>query len=274
MKFYKANMTRMTSMMLAAASLLSLVSNTGCLSLASTYRDAVHVERYDDIAYQKSYLPKEKRDQKNMLDVYMPDQTIQRQVYQQAYQNVSTNNPQGTNPQATNAQINPSIPVVFFVHGGSWYSGDRKYYEAVTGLYSNVGVAMAREGIGSVVISYHLHPDAPLSEQLGDVAAALLWTKAHIREYGGDADNIVVMGHSAGAHLLTTLFFDDNELQKRKLSRQSIRGLIGLGVSMTFPICGKRAKKNTASKLLSLSSAKRQQNKKCIRLCIFYGVAC
>src|SRR4051794_20374857 len=45
------------------------------------------------------------------------------------------------------------FPVLFFIHGGGWVSGDRDFH---FGLYANVGRAFAKKGIGTVIISYRL----------------------------------------------------------------------------------------------------------------------
>ena len=42
-------------------------------------------------------------------------------------------------------------PVVMFIHGGTWRSGDRK-------IYRNIGYVLAKQGIGAVMVSYRLSP--------------------------------------------------------------------------------------------------------------------
>ncbi len=58
------------------------------------------------------------------------------------------------------------FPVLFFIHGVAWTSGDRA-------LYGSVGSVFAKNGIGTVVISYRLSPGIQHPEHIRDVARAL-----------------------------------------------------------------------------------------------------
>ena len=87
-----------------------------------------------------------------------------------------------------------NFPVLVFIHGGSWRSGDRSNYPALANRF-------AKEGIGVVAISYRLMPGAPHPAQVDDAVAAVDWTIHNIAQYGGDSKKIYVSGHSAGGHL-------------------------------------------------------------------------
>ncbi len=91
-----------------------------------------------------------------------------------------------------------NFPVLVFVHGGGWRRGDKS---GSLGAYARLGGALAREGIGAVIINYRLAPLVSYREQARDVAAALRWTDENISRYGGDRMGIFLGGHSAGAHL-------------------------------------------------------------------------
>jgi acetyl esterase/lipase len=112
-------------------------------------------------------------------------------------------------------------PVLVFVHGGSWKSGDRSYYPPVGNRY-------AGEGFVTVVPSYRLAPKYPHPAQIEDVAAAFAWTVAHGVEYGGDTNRIYVAGHSAGGHLAALLSLDERYLAAHHLSPDWIRGVLAL----------------------------------------------
>lgn len=85
-------------------------------------------------------------------------------------------------------------PVVFHVHGGSFrmLSKDTHWI---------MGLMFARAGFVVVNISYRLCPEHPFPGGLSDSCAALNWTLDHISEYGGDPQNVILAGESAGGNL-------------------------------------------------------------------------
>ncbi|ATB68865.1 hypothetical protein SJPD1_0751 [Sulfurospirillum diekertiae] len=92
-------------------------------------------------------------------------------------------------------------PVIFMVHGGAWKIGDKKMQNVVE---NKVNYWVAK---GYIVIStnYKLLPEAPVSEQLNDVAKALGFAQAQSASWGGDKTKFIVMGHSAGAHIIALI---------------------------------------------------------------------
>jgi acetyl esterase/lipase len=114
-----------------------------------------------------------------------------------------------------------SFPVLVFVHGGSWRSGDRSQYHAL-------GQRFAQAGIGVAIPSYRLMPQNPHPAQIEDLAAAFDWIARNISERGGDSSRIYLGGHSAGAHLAALLALDEKYLKKFDLPRTSIRGVIAM----------------------------------------------
>lgn len=121
-----------------------------------------------------------------------------------------------------------NIPMVLFVHGGYWTSGDRNYVAPATGLYGSVGRALAGRGIGVAVMSYRLVPEATVEQQIQDVRSAFVWLRAHAAEHGGNPARVFLMGHSAGAHLVNMLTSDRTYLEAVGMSPKDIRGTITL----------------------------------------------
>jgi acetyl esterase/lipase len=113
------------------------------------------------------------------------------------------------------------FPILLFVHGGSWHSGDRS-------LYAALGNRFAREGIAVAIPSYRLMPDHPHPAQIEDVAAAFAWVYRNAAQIGGDASRIYVSGHSAGGHLAPLLALDGRYLEKYSISSSAIRGVISM----------------------------------------------
>ncbi len=110
-------------------------------------------------------------------------------------------------------------PVLLFIHGGAWKTGDRK-------LYGGLGRLFARNGVGAVIISYRLSPQVQHPGHIEDVARAFAWAHANIGKYGGRADQLFVSGHSAGGHLAALLATDERYLKAVGLSLKAIRGVM------------------------------------------------
>ncbi|GAB2962390.1 hypothetical protein GCM10027048_33630 [Hymenobacter coalescens] len=112
-----------------------------------------------------------------------------------------------------------SRPVVVFIHGGSWDSGNKDFY-----LF--VGRRLARQGVVAVVLNYRLAPRVRVPQMADDCVRAVLWVQAHIGEYGGDARRIFLLGHSAGGGLAALLATDNELFARRGQPRNPVRGVI------------------------------------------------
>ncbi len=121
------------------------------------------------------------------------------------------------------------FPVLFFVHGGAWKSGDKK-------IYGRLGEVFARQGIGTVITNYRLSPQVKFPEHIKDVARAFAWVHKHIAEYGGDPSAVFACGHSAGGHLVALLVTDESYLKAEGLTSRDVRGVIPIsGVYLLLP---------------------------------------
>jgi acetyl esterase/lipase len=114
-----------------------------------------------------------------------------------------------------------NFPVLVFMHGGSWRTGDRSQYKAL-------GERFAQAGIGVAIPSYRLMPQNPHPAQIEDLAAAFAWVARNISEHGGDPSRIYLSGHSAGAHLAALLALDEKYLNKFGLARTAIHGVFAM----------------------------------------------
>jgi acetyl esterase/lipase len=112
-------------------------------------------------------------------------------------------------------------PVVIFWYGGSWQEGSKSDYRFV-------GTALAKLGFVAVLPDYRLYPQVvfPLFDE--DGAHAVAWVEQHIREFGGDPQRIVLMGHSAGGHTAAFLALNHAVLEHFGANSSNIVGLIGL----------------------------------------------
>ncbi|WP_373486468.1 alpha/beta hydrolase [Blastomonas sp.] len=98
------------------------------------------------------------------------------------------------------------FPLVVYVHGGGWHNGDRSMVQHKPGFFMSKGWAFASVG-------YRLLPGAPVEQQARDVAAALRKLADEAQSLGIDPARILVMGHSAGAHLAALVATDPTYLQ-------------------------------------------------------------
>jgi acetyl esterase/lipase len=112
-------------------------------------------------------------------------------------------------------------PVVIFWYGGSWTHGSKANYRFV-------GAALAERGFVTVIPDYRLYPAVAFPAFCEDGAHALAWVEAHAREFGGDPQRIVLMGHSAGAHMAAFIAYNHAFDEKAGAQTKSIVGLVGL----------------------------------------------
>jgi hypothetical protein len=79
-----------------------------------------------------------------------------------------------------------------------------------------------------VSTNYRLIPHAAFPENVSDVARAIDWVCRNISQYGGDPNKGFVMGHSAGAHLVSLVATDPTYLEKCGRTLKDIKGVISL----------------------------------------------
>lgn len=89
-------------------------------------------------------------------------------------------------------------PVVFYVHGGGFriLSKDTHWI---------MGLIFARKGYVVVNINYRLAPEHLFPTAVEDTSEAWAWMVEHIERFGGDLDQVIVAGESAGANLISGL---------------------------------------------------------------------
>jgi acetyl esterase/lipase len=89
-------------------------------------------------------------------------------------------------------------PVLIFVHGGGFTSGNRRSNFS-NAFYDNIMLWAAKNGFVGVNMTYRLAPASPWPAGAEDIAAAVQWVADNIATRGGDGARIFLMGHSAGA---------------------------------------------------------------------------
>lgn len=120
-----------------------------------------------------------------------------------------------------------NAPVVVFFYGHRWSEGDKHDYRFV-------GQALASRGFVAVVPNYRKYPQVRFPSFVEDGAKAVKWAKKNSASYGGNADQLFVMGHSAGAHIAAMLALNEKYLKGVGGSRTWLRGMIGLAGPYNF----------------------------------------
>ncbi len=116
-------------------------------------------------------------------------------------------------------------PVVLFVHGGRWQTGDKTQYRFIARTLIDAGAI-------AVLPNYRLYPGVRMQSAMQDVGAAVAYVQAHARQWGGDAGRVVVMGHSAGAQLTALAALDASWFQAA--GARPVQGLVGLAGPYDF----------------------------------------
>ena len=94
-----------------------------------------------------------------------------------------------------------NAPVILMVHGGGWSRGDK----AMRGVVENKVKRWVPRGFIFVSVDYRRVPAVDPLQEAQDVARAIAKAQHDAATWGGDAHKFILMGHSAGAHLIALL---------------------------------------------------------------------
>jgi len=93
------------------------------------------------------------------------------------------------------------------------------------------------------VTDYRIYPEALFPVFVHDAAGAVKWAADNAKDFGGNADKLFLMGHSAGAHIAMMLSTDPHYLSRVGMSPKQLRGVIGLAGPYDFlPLTSDRLK--------------------------------
>src|SRR5579883_184201 len=111
------------------------------------------------------------------------------------------------------------LPVVFWIHGGGWQTGDKSDVQIKPKVFMDKGFVF-------VSTNYRLLPSVDMATLVRDIAKSIRWVHDHIAEYGGDPTRLFIMGHSAGAQLAALICIDDRYLKAEGLSLALLKGCV------------------------------------------------
>lgn len=112
--------------------------------------------------------------------------------------------------------------VIVMVHGGAWHSGDKSDEDVAL---SRAKLFLAKRFV-YVSINYRLAPQYKHPCQTEDLASAIAWLNKHIARYGGNANKMILLGHSAGGHIVALLIADRRYLRAKSVAPSSIKAAL------------------------------------------------
>lgn len=128
-------------------------------------------------------------------------------------------------------EINNQKPVVVYVHGGAWSIGDKiNEIDNKVNLFQSLNYVFISVNYRLSPFPYELdNPDRVMyPAHNNDVADAIKWIKTNINKYGGNPNKLVLLGHSAGAHLVTLTGTNSTFLENVGLSFNNIKGIAAI----------------------------------------------
>jgi arylformamidase len=152
--------------------------------------------------------------------------------------------PYGTNPLQKIDVYLPQIatqnmPILVMVHGGGWNRGDKDKGAALQNkvpYYNNKGFIV-------ISVNYRLSPEANPVEQAYDIGKALTFIQANALTWSGDSSKVVLMGHSAGAHLVTLVTANKHKFAPNAAAWVGTISLDGAGVDIEKSMLAKKSGK-------------------------------
>lgn len=190
-----------TKFALGLAAAFPIILATGCsaVQVVNAVSKIYPVEKISDISFGDN--PRDR------LDLYLPN----------------------------NTDKNDIIPVIVFFYGGSWNRGEKSEYEFVGRRLASMGYAVS-------IPNYRVYPEVTYPAFLEDSAKGLNATLKALKKHQSSerkySEQIVLMGHSAGAYNAAMLAYDPRWLATVNLdTKQTIAGLIGMaGAYNIYPI--------------------------------------
>ncbi len=119
-------------------------------------------------------------------------------------------------------------PIIVMVHGGGWCVGD-KTMKFVT---ENKVARWVPKGFMLISVNYPMITDGlDAYEQTREMAKAMAFIQKNAANWGGDANHIVLMGHSAGAHLVS--MYAANAALRAEFGAKPVSSVISLDSGAT-----------------------------------------
>ena len=133
------------------------------------------------------------------LEIFRPKNTIRNIAYgPDTLQKLDLYLPKSNHSNLKNQKL---APILMIVHGGAWSIGDKSHQN----LIRHKASYWNQQGWVVISVNYRLVPKVTVQQQTQDIADALSYVQKNALHWQADNHKIVIMGHSAGAHLVTLL---------------------------------------------------------------------
>ncbi len=116
---------------------------------------------------------------------------------------------------------NQKLPVIIYVHGGGWAFGDKSDVNQKPDYFLSQGIAV-------ISMNYRLRWDNTVFDQVQDVVNVISWVQQNASTYGLDSNAIILMGHAAGAHLVSLAATNQSYLKSAGLGLENIRAVVAI----------------------------------------------
>lgn len=123
--------------------------------------------------------------------------------------------PPKTTKESNEIPTQQRYPVVVFFTGGAWIIGYKAW-----GAF--MGKVLSRCGIVVVMPDYRNFPQGIVPDMVDDVSMAMQWVFDNIHHFGGDPNNVTMMGQSAGAHITMCSLLEQVEKKEAQLQSEAM----------------------------------------------------
>lgn len=127
-----------------------------------------------------------------------------------------------------NSALDIKKPIVIYVHGGGWSVGDKSnQIDNKVNLFQSLGYLLVSVNYRLSPFPYELNNPNRIMYPThnNDFADAIKWVFDNIDQYGGNPNKIALLGHSAGAHLVSLTGTNSTFLENVGLNLTDIKGV-------------------------------------------------
>jgi acetyl esterase/lipase len=145
-------------------------------------------------------------------------------------------------------------PVVIMVHGGDWLVGDKAASNIVV---NKASYFVNQQDYIFISVNYRMEKNNIHPQEVSDVAEAIHWVHRNIKNYGGNPNKIILMGHSAGAHLVSLVATDPRYLNKVDTPIFAIKGVVSLdtgGFDLPYLLKSEQLKNDMGDNIIAQKS--------------------